>query len=165
MTGPFRYAALVGLIVLGGCLPALAQAAKPSVAGVWKGAMDTQMGAVETTITIDGVAPLAGTVQLADYTGTIENGALDGDKISFATTVQPGTITFEGTVSGDEMRLNVTGTTGNKMTLVARRQKSVRVQGGLLDGVPGRDPAIAASPAKQAFWETFLARPRPASSQ
>jgi len=33
------------------------------------------------------------------------------------------TISYEGTVAGDEMKLNVIGTTGNEMTLVAKRQK------------------------------------------
>ena len=101
----------------------LAQVAAPDAKGVWKGTMETQMGAVETTITIDSVSPLAGTVHLADYAARIEKGVLDGQKIAFAITIEPGTITFEGAVAGDEMRLNVTGTTGNKMTLLARRQK------------------------------------------
>ena len=142
MTGTFRRAALASLLVLGAAWPAVAQAAKVSVIGVWKGAMDTQMGAVDVIITIDGDAPLAGSIQLADYTGKIENGALTGDAIAFATTIQPGTITFEGTVGGDEMRLTVTGTTGNKMTLVATRQKSVRVEG--MPSGPAR-PAPAVS--------------------
>ena len=33
-----------------------------------------------------------------------------------------GLISYEGTVAGDEMKLDVTGTTGNQMTLVARQQ-------------------------------------------
>jgi hypothetical protein len=38
-------------------------------------------------------------------------------------TIDAGTITYEGVVTGDEMKLTVTGTTGNKMTLIAKRQK------------------------------------------
>ena len=126
-----RFAALSSLLVLGVSAHVLSQAAAAGVAGVWKGTMDTQMGPLETTITIDGAMPPVGTVRIADYTGKIENGSLDGDKVAFATTIEPGTITFEGTVSGDEMTLNVTGTTGNEMTLVAKRQKSARVEGRL----------------------------------
>ncbi len=91
--------------------------------GVWKGAMDTEMGSVDNAITIDTAAPLAGKVTVGEYQGKIEKGTLDGDKIAFQITIQYGTIAYEGTVAGDEMKLNVTGTTGNKMTLVAKRQK------------------------------------------
>jgi hypothetical protein len=118
-----RYGVLAALLVVFGGAVAIAQVAAPDARGVWRGTMDTQMGAVETTITIDSVSPLAGTVHLADYTARMEKGVLDGRKIAFAITIEPGTITYEGAVGADEMRLNVTGTTGNKMTLVARRQK------------------------------------------
>ena len=43
---------------------------------------DTQMGPVQTTITVDSVSPLAGTVHLADYTARMEKGVLDGQKIA-----------------------------------------------------------------------------------
>ena len=48
---------------------------------------------------------------------------MDGEKIAFQITIEHGTIVYEGTVTGDEMKLAVTGTTGNKMALVAKRQK------------------------------------------
>ena len=117
-----RNGVLAAMVVACGVVAA-AQVPAPNAKGVWTGTMDTQMGAVETTITIDSVSPLAGTVRVAEYTGAIERGVLDGEKIAFQITIQPGTIAYEGTVGGDEMRLNVTGTTGNKMTLLARRQK------------------------------------------
>ena len=65
---------------------------------------------------------LAGSVKVAEYEGKMEKGKLDGDKISFEVTIERGTISYEGTVAGDEMKLDVTGTTGNQMTLVARQQ-------------------------------------------
>ena len=37
--------------------------------------------------------------------------------------IEPGTIAYAGTVKGDEMTLEVTGTRGDKMSLVAKRQK------------------------------------------
>ena len=114
---------VMAAVIVSCCVVAAAQVPAPDAKGIWKGTMETQMGTVDTTITIDSVSPLAGTVHLADYTARIEKGVLDGQKIAFAITIEPGTITYEGTVGGDEMRLNVTGTTGNKMTLVARRQK------------------------------------------
>jgi hypothetical protein len=102
---------------------AAAQTADVKVVGVWKGTMETQMGPAENVITIESAAPLAGTVTVAEYDCKIEKGKLDGEKISFEITIQYGTVAYAGTVSGDEMRLNVTGTTGSKMTLVAKRQK------------------------------------------
>jgi hypothetical protein len=38
--------------------------------------------------------------KLADYEGAIENGKLAGDKISFETTIEPGKVSFDGTVAG-----------------------------------------------------------------
>ena len=98
--------------------------AKADVAGTWKGTMETQTGPTETTITIQAGAPLAGNVKFDNgFEGKIEKAKLEGDKISFEINIQYGTVSFAGTVSGDEMKLNVTGTTGNKMTLIAKRQK------------------------------------------
>ncbi len=113
----------LGLALVLCALGTAARAADVNVVGVWKGSMDTQMGAVENIITIQSAAPLAGTVKAGQYEGKIEKGKLEGEKISFEMTIEYGTVAYEGTVSGDEMKLNVTGTTGNKMTLLAKRQK------------------------------------------
>jgi hypothetical protein len=93
------------------------------LAGTWKGTMETQIGPMDTIITIQAGTELAGNVKIGEAEGKIEKARLEGDKISFIINVQQGTVAFDGTVSGDEMKFNVTGTTGNKMTLVARRQK------------------------------------------
>jgi len=93
------------------------------VAGTWKGTMETEIGPVETTITIEAGAELTGSVKVSTYEGKIQRGKLEGSQISFAIDIEPGTISYSGTVGGDEMKLNVTGTTGNKMTLIAKRQK------------------------------------------
>jgi hypothetical protein len=53
----------------------------------------------------------------------IEKGKVDGEKITFEVSIEPGTIAYAGTVKGDEMTFEVTGTRGDKMTLVAKRQK------------------------------------------
>ena len=78
---------------------------------------------MEATITIQAGAALAGNVKMAEFEGKMEKAKLEGNKISFEINIQYGTVSFDGTVSGDEMKLNVTGTTGNKMTLIAKRQK------------------------------------------
>jgi len=93
------------------------------LAGTWKGSMETQAGETAVIITIQPGAALAGPVQAGDYDGPIENAKVAGDKISFETTFGPGKVTFDGTVAGDELKLNVTGTQGNKYTLICKRQK------------------------------------------
>jgi hypothetical protein len=93
------------------------------VAGSWKGSMDTQIGAMDLTITFQPGATLAGKVKAGEYQGAIEKARLDGDKISFETSIDPGTLVFEGTVAGDEMKLNMTGTQGAKYSVVCKRQK------------------------------------------
>jgi len=114
---------VVAVIMGAGLLGGTPRAADVSAVGVWKGSMETQMGTVANTITIRSAAPLAGTVNVGDYQGKIEKASLDGDKIAFAVTIDPGTLSYQGVVSGDEMKLTVTGTTGNTMALVAKRQK------------------------------------------
>ena len=93
------------------------------LSGTWKGSMETQIGPTDVTITIRPGATLAGKVKAGEYEGAIEKPVVNGDKISFEINIDPGTVTYEGTVDGDEMKLNVTGTQGNKYTLVCRRQK------------------------------------------
>jgi hypothetical protein len=66
---------------------------------------------------------LAGKVKLGDYEGAIEKGKLAGDKISFETTVEPGKVSFDGTVAADQMELNVVGTQGDQYKLICVRQK------------------------------------------
>jgi len=93
------------------------------LSGKWKGSMDTQIGAVEVTITIQPGATLAGRVTAGEYEAAIEKPMLAGDKLSFEINIAPGKVLYEGTVSGDEMKLNVTGTQGDKYVLVCKRQK------------------------------------------
>jgi hypothetical protein len=114
---------VVGLFALVSTIASLAHAAAADLAGVWKGTMETQVGPADTTFTIEPGAALAGKAQIMNYEGRIEKGTVEGEKISFEVSIEPGTITYAGTVKGDEMRLEVTGTRGDKMSLVAKRQK------------------------------------------
>ncbi|MCX6628758.1 MAG: hypothetical protein NTW28_14150 [Candidatus Solibacter sp.] len=93
------------------------------LAGTWKGSMETQMGETAVIITIQPGAALAGTVQAGEYDAPIENAKVAGDKNSCETNFGPGKVTYEGTVASDELKLNVTGTQGNKYTLICKRQK------------------------------------------
>jgi hypothetical protein len=93
------------------------------VAGTWKGSMETQMGTTEVTIALQPGADLAGKVHIGEYEASIEKARLDGSRIDFEINIGPGKMTFQGTVSVDEMKLNVTGTQGDKYSLVCKRQK------------------------------------------
>jgi hypothetical protein len=97
--------------------------AAADLAGTWKGSMQTQTGESQVVITIQPGPGLAGKIKLADYDGTIEKGQLAGDKISFETTIEPGKVSFEGTVTADQMELNVIGTQGDQYKLICVRQK------------------------------------------
>jgi len=123
MLKTFRIGLAATLFALVTTLAPVAHAAAADLAGLWKGTMETQIGPAETTITIEPGMALAGKVQVMNYEGRIEKGSVDGEKVSFEVTIEPGTIAYAGTVKGDEMTLEVTGTRGDKMSLVAKRQK------------------------------------------
>jgi hypothetical protein len=97
--------------------------AAADLAGSWKGSMQTQMGESQVILTIQPGPGLAGKIKLADYEGVIEKGKLAGDKISFETTIEPGKVSFDGTVAADQIELNVIGTQGDQYKLVCQRQK------------------------------------------
>lgn len=97
--------------------------AAADVSGTWVGAMDTPGGVFSTTIQLQSGATLTGTVKTDMFEGKIEKAKLDGDKISFELNIEQGRLLYEGTVAGDELKLTVTGTTGNKYPMVCKRQK------------------------------------------
>ena len=92
------------------------------LAGTWKGSMDTAGGETAVTITIKPGAALAGKIQTGEYEAEIENARVSGDEIFFEMKIGPGTVTYEGTVSGSEIKFNVTGTRGDKYKLTCTRQ-------------------------------------------
>ncbi len=96
--------------------------AAADLAGIWKGSMNTQAGETAVIITIKPGAPLAGRVQAGEYEAPIENAKNSGDKLSFEMRIGPGTVTYDGTVSGDQMKFDVTGTQGDHYTLTCARQ-------------------------------------------
>jgi len=92
------------------------------LSGAWKGSMNTQGGEIAVTITIKPGAALAGKIQAGEYEAPIENAKVTGDNIFFEMKIGPGTVTYDGTVSGNEMKFDVTGTQGDKYKLVCTRQ-------------------------------------------
>jgi hypothetical protein len=93
------------------------------VAGSWKGTLETPMGAMELALNakVEG-ATLTGTMNFMNNDLKIEKGKIDGDKISFEVNPEFGTMTYSGTVSGDEMKLTLS-VMGNDVPLVLKRAK------------------------------------------
>jgi hypothetical protein len=87
-------------------------ASAADVAGTWKASVETPNGNFESTFTfkVDG-AKLTGTVASQMGESAISEGKIDGDKVAFAVTRdfngQTFKITYEGVVSGNELKLTV----------------------------------------------------------
>jgi hypothetical protein len=80
------------------------------VTGNWKASLETPNGSMEFTYVLkaDGNT-VTGTIQSQMGDMKIDEGKLDGEKISFSTTVENfGKISYTGTVKGDEMTLSFT---------------------------------------------------------
>ena len=94
------------------------------IAGTWKGTLEPPMGPMENTIVLqaDG-ASVTGSVKTEMFEAKVENGKLDGAKVSFEINIEFGKLAYEGTVAGDDLKLNVTAPDGNKIPLNAKRQK------------------------------------------
>jgi hypothetical protein len=88
------------------------------VTGTWKGSLETAMGPMASTVTfqVDG-EKFAGLVKTDLFEAKIENVALNGDRISFITSTDFGVLTYDGIVSGNEMKLHVTGQDGHPLPL------------------------------------------------
>jgi hypothetical protein len=80
------------------------------ITGTWKGTIDTPGGSFDNTFILkaDG-ATLTGTLQGGPGGDQkIEEGKIDGDKVSFAVNMEFGKLSYAGTVSGDDLKLKVT---------------------------------------------------------
>ena len=93
------------------------------LAGTWQGSMETQMGKTDVTITLTQGAGVAGKVKVGDFEASIEKAQGDGNKLAFEINIEHGKVAFDGTVGADEMKFTVTGTQGDKYSLVCKRQK------------------------------------------
>lgn len=106
-----------------------ASAAAPDVTGTWSGDMQGPNG--DMTISFhfkqDG-DKLTGTVDspMGGDPIDIQNGKIDGTKISWETSFNGMTIQHEGTVDGDEMKINVKSSDGQfpAMDITLKRAKS-----------------------------------------
>ncbi|MBN2322011.1 MAG: hypothetical protein JXR49_23240 [Acidobacteria bacterium] len=102
------------------------------ISGKWTAEFDSQVGLQKYTyeFTVDGTTftgKASATIAGADMEAEIVDGKIDGDKISFTENLEytgmPLSITYTGTVSGDEMNLSrdVAGQGGE--TFTAKRVK------------------------------------------
>jgi hypothetical protein len=114
-----KWSFIVALVIMSALISYAAD-----INGTWKGTMETPMGAMENTITLqaDG-AKLSGLVKTDMFESKIENGALKDNKVSFIINMDFGTLTYEGTLDGDDLKLNVTGPDGSPTALNCKRQK------------------------------------------
>jgi hypothetical protein len=98
--------------------PSLHAFAATDVTGTWEGEFAMPDGSasfpLSFTLKQDGMKV---TGSISNPQGgdpiTIIDGKIDGDKISFKVSVNGGTITHEGTVTGDEMKLNSKSDSGD----------------------------------------------------
>ena len=97
------------------------------ISGKWTAEFDSQVGLQKYTyeFTVDGTSftgKASANIDGADMEAEIVDGKIDGDKISFTENLEytgmPLTITYTGTVSGDEMNLSrdVAGQGGETFT-------------------------------------------------
>jgi hypothetical protein len=101
--------------------------AAADVSGKWKGPLDGGEGEVQFMFKVEGDA-LSGTMSGADGKAFPLTGKLDGDKVSFTVESEyqgtPIKLVVNGTVSGEEMKLNVaTADGGWSSTVTAKKQQ------------------------------------------
>jgi hypothetical protein len=93
--------------------------------GRWEGSISTPNGDVQIAFNfkVDGTK-LTGTVESPNGDIPIEEGKVDGDKLSFKTHFNDSVINHEGTLSGDTIDLKVEGPWGDsQMTLKRAEEK------------------------------------------
>jgi hypothetical protein len=104
---------------------AIAAPQESAVDGRWQGTMDTANGSITVTYNFKAEGQvLTGTETSPMFSRSISEGKVNGDKISFKTTVNGNTIEHEGTVSGDTIQLKNHGPYGEFGMTIAREKKS-----------------------------------------
>jgi hypothetical protein len=108
-----RRASMVAVLV---CLVAgfaIAAPQKSAVDGRWQGRLNTANGPLAETYNFNAKGQvLTGKEESPMFSRSISEGKVNGDKISFKTTVGGNSIKHEGTVSGDTIQLRNFGPGG-----------------------------------------------------
>jgi len=115
---------IFAILFLSAAAAGLAAPANP-VDGHWQGTVSGPNGDITLNFTFkaDGTK-LTGAVETPNGEQPINDGKIEGDKLSFKTQFQDNTIEHEGTVSGDTIQLKVKGPWGEMdMTLKRVEEK------------------------------------------
>ena len=119
----FRRSMIAGSLIVGALLLGMTAFARPAdpnpVDGRWQGSISGPNGdmTINFTFKADGTK-LTGAVATPNGDVPIEDGKIDGDKLSFNTHFQDSVIEHQGTLSGDTIQLKVKGPWGeSEMTL------------------------------------------------
>jgi len=103
---------------------AVAAAQQSAVEGCWQGTSDTANGEVTLTYNFNVKGQvLTGTEESPMFSHPISEGKVNGNKISFKTTVNGNSIEHEGTVSGDTIQFKNFGP-GGEFDVTVKRQSS-----------------------------------------
>ena len=116
-----RRATMAGILILVSAAFALAA----DFNGRWESSLSTPNGDVQLVFhfKVDGTK-LTGSVETPNGGVDIEEGKVDGDKISFKTHVGDSEVTHDGKISGDTIQLGVDGPWGHSdMTLKRAEDK------------------------------------------
>lgn len=110
-------------------LVAVALAASAAdVSGTWKGTIETPGGAMESTLVLKAEgAKLTGTLD-GGMGGAmkIDEGKVDGDKVSFSVSMEFGKLTYAGTYTADDLKLKVSFGEGGGMPPMELNCKRVK---------------------------------------
>jgi hypothetical protein len=98
------------------------------ISGTWTASFETQLGTQTYTYTFKVAGnKLTGTAKSNLAEGTIENGTVNGDDVSFVENLNyegmPLQIQYKGKISGDEIKFTRTVVEGITEDLVAKRAK------------------------------------------
>jgi hypothetical protein len=124
-TQMFQRIVMAGILFLSAAAVATAVPPANPVDGHWQGTVSGPNGdmTINFTFKADGTK-LTGTVETPNGDQPINDGKIEGDKLSFKTQFQDNTIEHEGTVSGDTIQLKVKGPWGEMdMTLKRVEEK------------------------------------------
>ena len=93
-------------------------------AGTWKGSISTIVGISECTIILKTEGEkISGTVRMDVFGADITNGSIKEDRVSFTVNMDFGTLTYDGTLSGDELKFIVSAPDDSYAPLNCKRQK------------------------------------------
>jgi hypothetical protein len=116
------------LLLIAAAALIVAPAMGADISGTWTASFETQLGTQNYTYTFKVAGnKLTGTAKSNLAEGTIENGTVNGDDVTFVENLNyegmPLQIQYKGKISGDEIKFTRTVVEGITEDLVAKRSK------------------------------------------